>query len=145
MLAERRRERVVCEGPPARRRAIHERELVDPEGVVRRRIGEPERLAEVLAHHPECLARDPVRVRHREHEVAVLRLGRAPETGELGRGKELRDLRADLLAGQRELREPLGTLALREGGPVVDLLSCRLRLARDDHSAHRAAVREWLA
>ena len=99
----------------------------------------------MLAHHPECLARDPVRVRHREHEVAVLRLGRAPETGELGRGKELRDLRADLLAGQRELREPLGTLALRAGGPVVDLLPCRVRLARDDHSAHRAAAREWLA
>src|SRR5436309_792426 len=77
----------------------------------------------MLAEHTERLARDVVRVGDREHEIAALRAGHATDTRELLRREELRDLRLDRLAGERELRQAFGALALGDRGEVVDFLS----------------------
>src|SRR5436190_24290271 len=99
----------------------------------------------MLAKHTERLARDVVRVGDREHEIAALRAGHATDPRELLRREELRDLRLDRLAGERELRQAFGALALGDRGEVVDPLARRLRLSRHADRAHDALMVDRLA
>src|SRR5438034_8457751 len=99
----------------------------------------------MLAEHTERLARDVVRVGDREHEIAALRAGHATDPRELLRREELRDLRLDRLAGERELRQAFGALALGDRGQIVDLLSRRRRLSRNGDRPHDTLLVDRLA
>src|SRR5438874_6281855 len=99
----------------------------------------------MLAEHTERLARDVVCVGDREHEIAALRAGHATDARELLGREELRDLRLDRFAGERELRKSFGALAFGDRGEIVDLLARRLRLSRHDDRAHNALLVDRLA